>query len=753
MTSYALPTTGFYEGETTPSTVAEVAAATWAAQTEKRNFGAIPDVKDELYEKRNAAIFEATGVKPFHPMREQPTDDDYRELEEEFGTFSRNRQMAAEIAERRWHRELDRLAEQYPDKAAAIGASRTVWSEAAERVSKAALAEQRAVDASPLTVAGLNPVNLAVSFAGYLTDPSQLAVELAAMVLGPGGSAARGILWNASRQALVGAAVQTALEPGIKREHDKLGLQYGWDEALFNVLLAGGLSGGIDAGGRAIYRGVRGRPLSGTPESAPAQTPVSGAPEGAAPASIADTESVAISSPANDLDAVPARNPGGSESPPIPRDLDAALEAGARRLPEGHPVRLAAEGDAAASIELVERMGISAEDAAVRAALDQTKFELLQETSVKGFLDEANAADAQRRILLDSLARETAMEDAIAHAADPETNPPPVVVARDVPAQQPGEGFDLDTTWLHGSRAQFSRFDVNRGFIWLTQNREAASAFGQPMEFVARPGKVGSLRDFMGARQRAAQAHEPGTPEFNLAVVDELKRQGIGAIRDPQFKGAGGVGEEVMMIVDPDDVRPASEMRQLAALRDGALDPVSAAELIRERPELAAEVPVTTEAARGIHALARLDDAAFAEVRAGAVSPEIAAVVAAAPPGTHADVLARVIEARPRDTAEARRIVAEAMQRSTDVETAGRLLGTPDAQETAVRLASPEFDEPVGKGADTQTQALRGLEERAMEAVTGDGTPETWMRELVDAIAAADADADAGTLVSVCKLF
>jgi hypothetical protein len=647
MTSYALPTTGFYEGETTPSTVAEVAAATWAAQTEKRNFGAIPDVKDELYEKRNAAIFEATGVKPFHPMREQPTDDDYRELEEEFGTFSRNRQMAAEIAERRWHRELDRLAEQYPDKAAAIGASRTVWSEAAERVSKAALAEQRAVDASPLTVAGLNPVNLAVSFAGYLTDPSQLAVELAAMVLGPGGSAARGILWNASRQALVGAAVQTALEPGIKREHDKLGLQYGWDEALFNVLLAGGLSGGIDAGGRAIYRGVRGRPLSGTPESAPAQTPVSGAPEGAAPASIADTESVAISSPANDLDAVPARNPGGSESPPIPRDLDAALEAGARRLPEGHPVRLAAEGDAAASIELVERMGISAEDAAVRAALDQTKFELLQETSVKGFLDEANAADAQRRILLDSLARETAMEDAIAHAADPETNPPPVVVFR-APSDAHTASGAVDT----------------------------------------RP---------------------------------------------------------------PVDASP-----EAVALRDGALDPVSAAELIRERPELAGEVPVTTEAARGIHALARLDDAAFAEVRAGAVPPEIAAVVAAAPPGTHADVLARVIEARPRDTAEARRVVAEAMQRSTDVETAGRLLGASDADMAsapAVRLASPEFDEPVGKGADTQTQALRGLEERAMEAVTGEGTPETWMRELVDAIAAADADADAGTLVSVCKLF
>jgi hypothetical protein len=594
MTSYTLPTTGFYEGETTPSTIGEVWDASVAAQKDIANPLSRENVLDDEYEKRIKAVETATGIKLFHPRRDQPTIDDYREAQDdpERGWLgSAGTGMAIRMAERRFHRELDKLAEQFPDKADAIGASRTVWDTAYGRVREAERRLADVTERSPLAVPvpGLGPVDpigLAGSMWGFVQDP----INIATMFVGPGGSASKGILWNASRQAAAGAAQQALIEPFTQQWRAEAGLDFGFRQAAGNILMAGAASGALDAAGRSAGRALLGRPLSGAPSGADT-----------APGAL-DTRAPELGAVANDTapattvaDADGSTRAGAQWAPEARnvQDPDAALEAAARRLPEGHPVRLAAEGDAAASIELVERMGISAEDAAVRAALDQTKFELLQETSVKGFLDEANAADAQRRILLDSLARETAMEDAIAHAADPETNPPPVIIRR-----------------------------------------------------TARPD--------------ADVSTAPGA----------------------QWAPEGAT-------------------------------PTDLAELIRERPELAGEVPVTTEAARGIHALARLDDAAFAEVRAGAVSPEIAAVVAAAPPGTHADVLARVIEARPRDTAEARRVVAEAMQRSTDVETAARLLGTPDAQETATRLAAPEFDEPVGKGADTQTQALRGLEERA----------------------------------------
>jgi hypothetical protein len=432
MTSYTLPTTGFYEGETTPSTIGEVWGASVAAQKDIANPLSRENVLDDEYEKRIKAVETATGIKLFHPRRDQPTIDDYREAQDDpdrgwLGSAGPG--MAIRMAERRFHRELDKLAEQFPDKADAIGASRTVWDTAYGRVREVERRSSDVTERSPLAVPvpGLGPVDpigLAGSMWGFVQDP----VNIATMFVGPGGWAAKGILWNASRQAAAGAAQQALIEPFTQQWRAEAGLDFGFRQAAGNILMAGVASGALDALGRSAGRALLGRPLGGTPEATPA--PVAGDPA-LTPANdagplVAPSDAQAPSGAVDTLAPETAALP----DPRVAADPDAALEAAARRLPEGHPVRLAAEGDAAASIELVERMGISAEDAAVRAALDQTKFELLQETSVKGFLDEANAADAQRRILLDSLARETAMEDAIAHAADPETNPPPVIIPR-----------------------------------------------------------------------------------------------------------------------------------------------------------------------------------------------------------------------------------------------------------------------------------------------------------------------------------
>ncbi|MGE0698273.1 MAG: hypothetical protein AB7O57_04185 [Hyphomicrobiaceae bacterium] len=586
------------------SSLGDVWTAALAAQRDVANPLARQRVLDEEYQRRIDEVEKATGVRLFHPRRDMPTPDDFREAQDEAGGWQSSVGIGAATtaAERRFHRQLMQLGEQHPDKGDAIRAGTTVWDDAYARVRKAEATNEDVLRRSPTAVdvpllGPVDPVGMLASMWGWAHDP----VNLATSVIGPGGSAARGILWNASRQAVAGMMQQAAVEPFAQAWRAEAGLDFGWRQAAGNLLMAGVAGGALDAAGRSLNRSIRGKPLGGTPEPP---------------------------RPANDV------------APPAPpREPEAALDAAVHRLPEDNLARRAAEGDAGAIVELTGKLGVQADDpAAVRGALEQFKFETLQETSIREAL---GAADVEDRLAAQ-----------IRHLADPEAEPP------------------------------------------------------------SRP-----------------------------AVADVIGRS----------------TEPVPLAPETAALLPADALERL---RQGDLDPVTAARLIRDVPELAAELPGTTDLARGIHALSRLSDDGLAAVEQGSILPSYAAIVAdAAPPARHAGMIERLAALAPRDEAEARRLVAAMMQAPTDAGTASRILGLGDPPAAAAadgpltRTRAPEFDEPLSDGAKLQAESLKSLEERALDAVTGSGPAPAWMRELVDTLEAAKAEGDEAALVTACKLF
>jgi hypothetical protein len=327
------------------------------------------------------------------------------------------------------------------------------------------------------------------------------------------------------------------------------------------------------------------------------------------------------------------------------------------------------------------------------------------------------------------------------------------------PPRMPPPGEALDATLEAAARRLPEESPVRR------------AAEGDGPATIAIGEKLGSLSDDPdGVRGALAQLRHETLQEASIAealqaadVEDRLAAH-IRHVAEPDANPPAGAP----LVHAPSDagassgaaIADAVDPAVVTALREGELAPLEAAALIRERPELAGEIPPTTATAQAIHALSRLSEPGFARVVDGTVPADWAAIVAdAAPPARHADLLERLVRAAPRDATEARRVIAEMLQAPTDAATAAHLLGASDAGATALggqpkaRLRSPEFDEPVGDGAKLQADSLQPMGERALEAVTGSEPAQAWQQKLVDDLEAATGDADAGALVQACKLF
>lgn len=96
---------------------------------------------------------------------------------------------------------------------------------------------------------GLGKVgSVAGSLASGMWDPYILGASVAGgTVIGSSVSIGRGILL----ETIVGSAVETLAQPSIARQTKRAGEEYGWDDAVTNVVLSGVLSGGL-------YGSVRG---------------------------------------------------------------------------------------------------------------------------------------------------------------------------------------------------------------------------------------------------------------------------------------------------------------------------------------------------------------------------------------------------------------------------------------------------------------------------------------------------------------
>ena len=179
--------------------------------------------------------------------------------------------------------------------------------------------------------------------------------------------------------------------------------------------------------------------------------------------------------------------------------------------------------------------------------------------AVRGIIDAFTSGEiARRQVMREAMAA----EDITALAVKPEAmmamgdgldmSPE----ARKQRAEQ--MGFDTGTVWYHGTNAKFDAFDETRGGggVWLTLNKGQAESFGDPGGYYVRADRFGTMMDYLKARQAAVAAGtELGSTEFARAMVADLKSKGFDGIRDPKFRGAGGVGEEVVMLLDPTNIR------------------------------------------------------------------------------------------------------------------------------------------------------------------------------------------------------
>jgi hypothetical protein len=206
-------------------------------------------------DQRNGLIQAATGEALHNPYEGGYADEAKRRLSnseilsnDSVGDFNQPGVVRPFVEDRMkiWQGELDRLAQQYPDKADLIGAGRPILQDAKQ------LSDywvQRAAKGEP----GLNAVaGLAAGFVGggvgFLANPANLGMMLATGGEAGVGSLAATALKGAAREALVNAGMQAAAEPGAQSWRAERGQESGLVPALKDIAEQGLFGAGLGAG-------------------------------------------------------------------------------------------------------------------------------------------------------------------------------------------------------------------------------------------------------------------------------------------------------------------------------------------------------------------------------------------------------------------------------------------------------------------------------------------------------------------------
>lgn len=226
-------------------------------QIYRDNANAEDNATIEAYERRNRAIFEATGVQLPNPRRDFTGD-----LQEASRRIDSGGDPWAlmEQAERRWSEQVAELARERPEHAGIIAANRSIRDDAAAiaRGAEAAFAAANAA-ADEAGVGGPRSMAnvLGGGIAGMLRDPLQVG----ALFVGGGSSTARGVIARVFQTMLTEAVVNAGVEAGVQAaSYDwkkTAGVEHGLGPSLQQVGLAalfGGGFGGLLAGGREVFR-------------------------------------------------------------------------------------------------------------------------------------------------------------------------------------------------------------------------------------------------------------------------------------------------------------------------------------------------------------------------------------------------------------------------------------------------------------------------------------------------------------------
>lgn len=248
--------------------LADIAAAARDSMLYADNAYASSEALQRVLDDRRKAIHTATGVQLADPMR--AAHDEFRQLAAERSitpfsdrwTHDDELETLASIYDRHlasFRDELSSLSEKFPAAAETIGAGRDPWDDAAALARQSE--ERLGVLMESRSGLGKYGALLAGGMGGALDDP----ITVISFAAGGGPGAARTvagrILSIAGKEALINAATEAAIQPGVQAWRERAGLDHGLDEAIRNVLFAGALGGvfggGLGAAGEALSRFLR----------------------------------------------------------------------------------------------------------------------------------------------------------------------------------------------------------------------------------------------------------------------------------------------------------------------------------------------------------------------------------------------------------------------------------------------------------------------------------------------------------------
>ena len=248
--------------------LADIAAAARDSLLYVENAYASSDALRRVLDDRRRAIHDATGAQLPDPLAAAQEEFRQKAAERSIAPFSDRwtHDDRPETLEEIYNRHIDAfrgelatLSEKFPDARDAIGADRNPWDDAAELARKAD--ERLGTLMASRSGLGKYGALLAGGMVGSLADP--LTVMSLAAGGGPGATrtVAGRILSVAGKEAIINAATEAAIQPGVQEWRDRIGLDAGMDEAIRNVLFAGvmggAFGGAFGAAGEALSRHLR----------------------------------------------------------------------------------------------------------------------------------------------------------------------------------------------------------------------------------------------------------------------------------------------------------------------------------------------------------------------------------------------------------------------------------------------------------------------------------------------------------------
>lgn len=225
----------------------ELATAARDAAWYADNFAATDAVMEDAYDRRNDAIFAATGQRLQNPYRQHFAAVRARSLPD-------GKDFAAE-----WQATVAKLQDNHPELTPTIRAHVPIRDDAEELAREAGTRFDAAL-ASRNDFAGKWAAVLGGGFAGSLRDP----IGVASLFLGAGSGTARNtavrVFQVAAKEAAMNGLVEALQQPMVQAWREQAGLDHGFDQAMFNVLTAAGLGGAfggaLEGAGSAIRAGL-----------------------------------------------------------------------------------------------------------------------------------------------------------------------------------------------------------------------------------------------------------------------------------------------------------------------------------------------------------------------------------------------------------------------------------------------------------------------------------------------------------------